>query len=100
MTVMMTMMSLGTLLQWLTAECKKADIKLETEFHPQFHPALIVSGGYYPYPMGITHPNPIPLIATRCHILLRRVISSDRSSCSRPITTFSHNLLTLLKISL
>ena len=74
MTVMMTMMSLGTLLQWLTAECKKADIKLETEFHPQFHPALIVSGEYYPYPMGITHPNPIPLIATRYHILLRRVI--------------------------
>ena len=27
-------------------------------------------------------------------------VSSDRSSCSRPITTFSHNLLTLLKISL
>ena len=24
-------------------------------------------------------------------------ISSDRSSCSRPLTTFSHNLLTLLK---
>ena len=27
-------------------------------------------------------------------------VSSDRSSCSRPLTTFSHNLLTLLKISL
>ena len=28
------------------------------------------------------------------------IVSSDRSSCSRPLTTFSHNLLTLLKISL
>ena len=28
------------------------------------------------------------------------IISSDRSSCSRPLNTFSHNLLTLLKISL
>ena len=32
-----------------------------------------------------------------CWILF---VSSDRSSCSRPLTTFSHNLLSLLKISL
>ena len=32
--------------------------------------------------------------------ILSYIISSDRSSCSHPLTTFSHNLLTLLKISL
>ena len=33
-------------------------------------------------------------------IIWHDFVSSDRSSCSRPISTFSHNLLTLLKISL
>ena len=31
-------------------------------------------------------------------IIWHDFVSSDRSSCSRPISTFSHNLLTLLKI--
>ena len=33
-------------------------------------------------------------------IITGNLVSSDRSSYSRPLTTFSHNLLTLLKISL
>ena len=39
----------------------------------------------------------IILVVMIMMINLERIISSDRSSCSRPLTTFSNNLLTLLK---
>ena len=41
-----------------------------------------------------------PLLAPTGALVVTPLISSDRSSCSHPLTTFSHNLLTLFKISL